>query len=367
MPINSTEASTEARTETRRAAARDTFELLSALDINEVRLGRFTHDVDVAAAFLFFARWGLKLENAVATTLLASSKFHPENLEEAFEIDPSLRLHCIDFLENHPRLLQRFAAVSMTKLIRERLACTHPTYFDYSQIPARPCAEDLLYFKSLKRYEVLVWCRVFDMIPVNTLISLCRRTPHILDAVVAFLNEDHPSPKEESYAKKLAERLADDQHLWQSARTYQAAAFVQACSFSSYPVALYAPVAKHALGKHLAYLWDEPSRDPRTLDEIWYSLSNDTQADVVESLATVLLDNDPTPAQRDVCDRFLRESPQSGKSALRVLNAPYNSPLKYAARRRLSTMTLSQRAVLKLLLPDTEAPFEHIVASLKTL
>ena len=363
MPINSTEA----RTETRRAAARDTFELLSALDINEVYRGNFTHDVDVATVFLFFAQWGMRLENVVAKTLLTSSKFHPENLEEAFEIDPSLRVRCIDFLENHPRLLQRFAAVSMTKLIRERLAHTHPTYFDYSQTPARPSVEDILYFKGLKCYEVLVWCRVFDMIPTKTLVSLCRRTPHILDAVVAFLNDDHPSPEEESFAKSLAETLAKEEQLWQRARVYQAAAFVQACSFSIYPVALYAPVAKHALGKHLAYLWDEPSRNPLDLTELWYSLSNDTQADVVESLAPVLLDNDLTPSQKDVCDRFLRESTQSGKSALRALNTPFSAPLKHAARQRLSAMTLSQRSVLKLLLHDTEAPFDDIVASLKTL
>jgi hypothetical protein len=350
-----------------RSSVQDTLLLLETRGLDELSRDDFSHNLDVASVIVFCAKNKLRLPNTLARSLLSSSEFYPEDLEAEIESDKSLSAPCLEVLENHPRLLQRFAAVSMTGLIRERLARLHPTYLDYSQTPPQLSADDLSYFKELKRYEVLVWCHALDAIPVEILVSLCRRTPQIFDVVVAFLNEEHPLLEEELYAKKLAERLADDQHLWQSARTYQAAAFVQACSFSSYPVSLYAKVAKFALGKHLAYLWDEPSRDPRTLDEIWYSLADDTQADVVESLSPVLLDNDPTPAQKDVCDRFLRESPQSGKSALRVLNAPYNSPLKDAARRRLSTMTLSQRAVLKLLLPDTEAPFDHIVASLKTL
>jgi hypothetical protein len=350
-----------------RSSVQDTLLLLETRGLDELSRDDFSHNLDVASVIVFCAKNKLRLPNTLARSLLSSSEFYPENLEAAIKNDRSLSAPCLYLLDEHPRLLQRLAAASITTHTRKGLSRLHPTYLDYSQTPPQLSADDLSYFKELRCHEVLIWCRAFDTLPVKIITLLCERTPQIFDVVVAFLNEEHPLLEEELYAKKLAERLADDQHLWQSARTYQAAAFVQACSFSSYPVSLYAKVAKFALGEHLAYLWDEPSRDPRTLDEIWYSLSSDTQADVVESLSPVLLDNDPTPAQKDVCNRFLRESPQSGKSALRVLNAPYNSPLKDAARRRLSTMTLSQRAVLKLLLPDTEAPFDHIVESLKTL
>jgi len=350
-----------------RSSVRDTLLLLETRGLDELSRDDFSHNLDVASVIVFCAKNKLRLPNTLARSLLASSEFHPEILEAAIEDDRSLSAPCLSLLDEHPHLLQRLAAVSMTTHTRQGLSRLHPTYLDYSQTPPQLSADDLSYFKELNCHEVLIWCRAFDTLPVKIITLLCERTPQIFDVVVAFLNEEHPLLEEELYAKKLAERLAEDQHLWQSARAYQAAAFVQACSFSSYPVSLYAKVAKYALGKHLAYLWDGPGRDPRTLDEIWYSLSSDTQADVVESLSPVLLDNDPTPAQKDVCDRFLRESPQSGRSALQALNAPYNSPLKDAARRRLSTMTLSQRAVLKLLLPDTEAPFDHIVASLKTL
>lgn len=323
---------------------------------------------------MFCAESKRTLPNSLSRSLLASSEFHPENLDAAIAIEPSLYSSCLEVLGPHPRLMQRFAATAMTKLTREGVSRIHPTYLDYSQTPPRLNTDDLSYFYGRRRYEVLVWCRAFDTVPTDILISLCRRTPQILDTVVAFVNEEKSSTKDKSYAEKLADVVANDHELWQSARTYQAAAFVQACSFSSYPVALYAPVAKHALGKHLAYLWDEPSRDPLDLMELWYSLSYDAQADLVEALAPVLLENDLTPAQKDACERFLRESPQSGPSALRSLNVSHNSPLKAAVRHRLYNITPPQQAVLELLLrgfvapyDQTSAPFDHMVASLKTL
>lgn len=334
----------------------------------------FSQDVDVATVVMFCAKNKSPLPNSLARSLLASSEFHPENLDAAIEIEPSLYASCLEVLRPYPRLLQRFAATAMTELVREGLSRIHPTYLDYSQTPPRLSTDDLSYFYSRRRYEVMVWCRAFDTIPIAILITLCRRTPQIFDAVVAFLYEDQPSIADESYTEMLAGVIANDQDLWQSARTYQAALFVQACSASGYPVALYAQVAKYALGKHLSYLWDDPNRDPLDLTELWYGLSHDTQADLVESLAPARLDNDPTPAQKDACERFLRESPQSGPSALRSLNAPYNSPLKAAVRRRLYDMTPPQQAVLELLLRglvapygQTSAPFDHIVASLRSL
>ena len=350
-----------------RSSVRDTLLLLETQGLDALSKDAFSQNLDVASVVVFCAKNKLRLPNALARSLLAGSEFYPENLEAAVQSDNSLSDPCLEVLEEYPRLLQRFAAASMTELTRKGLSRIHPTYLDYSQTPPQLSAGDLSYFKELKRYEVLVWCRALDMVPTDVLIALCKRTPQILDTVLAFLNKEHQSFAEESFAHTLAETLANEQHLWQSARAYQAAAFVQACSFSSYPVALYAPVAKHTLGKHLAYLWDEPSRDPLDLTELWYGLSYDAQANLVESLAPVMLDNDPTPAQKDACERFLRESPQSGPSALRSLNAPYNSPLKVKVRQRLSAMTLAQRAVLKLLLPDSEAPFDHMAASLKTL
>lgn len=360
MPLSGSDNETK-------SSVRDTLLLLETQGLDKLSRDEFSHNLDVASVVVFCAKNKLRLPNALARSLLTSSEFHPENLEAAVEDDKSLSAPCLNLLDEHPRLLQRLAAASMTKHTRKGLSRLHPTYLDYSQAPPQLSTDDLSYFKELNCYEVLIWCRAFDTIPVKIITLLCKRTPQIFDAVVAFLNEEHLPNKKESFAKKLAERLADDHRLWQSARTYQAAAFVQACSFRSYPVALYAPVAKYALGKHLAYLWDELTRDPLDLTELWNSLSFDTQADVVESLAPALLDNDLTPAQRDVCDRFLRESPQSGRSVLHALNAPYNSPLKDAARQRLAAMTLSQQAVLKLLLSNSEAPFDRLVASLKTL
>ena len=350
-----------------KSSVRDTLLLLETQGLDRLSRDEFSHNLDVASVVVFCAKNKLRLPNALARSLLASSEFHPEILEAAIEDDRSLSAPCLYLLDEHPRLLQRLAAASMTTHTRKGLSRLHPTYLDYSQTPPQLSADDLSYFKELNCHEVLVWCRAFDTLPVKIVTLLCGRTPQIFDAALAFLNEEHLLLEEELYAKKLAERLAADQHLWQGARAYQAAAFVQACSFSRYPVALYAKVAKYALGKHLAHLWDEPTRDPLDLTELWNSLSFDTQADVVESLAPALLDNDLTPAQRDVCDRFLRESPQSGRSVLQALNAPYNSPLKDAARQRLAAMTLSQQAVLKLLLSNSEAPFDRLVASLKTL